>query len=109
MRPKPTPWRIELGRAARGLPLASNPGSLDAVFLGHKAVPSMDFLTRISFNSYWSAPEVTVNVVVFMNIVGALLLGLVVGYERTYHGRAAGMRTYGLVCMASAALTVLAG
>jgi len=37
------------------------------------------------------------------------LLGLVVGYERSYHGRAAGMRTYGLVCMASAALTVIAG
>lgn len=49
------------------------------------------------------------NLVVFMNIVGALLLGLVVGYERAYHGRAAGMRTYGLVCMASAALTVIAG
>ena len=69
----------------------------------------MGFLADIPFASYWSAPEVTVNLVVFMNIVGALLLGMVVGYERTYHGRAAGMRTYGLVCMASAALTVLAG
>jgi len=39
----------------------------------------------------------------------ALLLGLMVGYERSYHGRAAGMRTYGLVCMASAALTIIAG
>jgi putative Mg2+ transporter-C (MgtC) family protein len=29
--------------------------------------------------------------------------------ERTYHGRAAGMRTYGLVCMASAALVVMTG
>ena len=37
------------------------------------------------------------------------LLGLLVGYERSYHGRAAGMRTYGIVCMASAALTVFAG
>lgn len=59
--------------------------------------------------SYWSAPIVEANLVVFMNLSGALLLGLVVGYERSYHGRAAGMRTYGIVCMASAALTVFIG
>lgn len=59
--------------------------------------------------SYWSIQEIEANAVVFLNILGALLLGLLVGYERSYHGRAAGMRTYGLVCMASAALTVIAG
>jgi putative Mg2+ transporter-C (MgtC) family protein len=69
----------------------------------------MDHLTASALSAYWSGPEVSVNIVVFLNIVGALILGLAVGYERTYHGRAAGMRTYGLVCMASAALTVLAG
>lgn len=58
---------------------------------------------------YWSPREVAVNLIIFANILGALLLGLIVGYERTYHGRAAGMRTYGLVCMASCALTVFAG
>jgi putative Mg2+ transporter-C (MgtC) family protein len=63
---------------------------------------TMDFLWR-----YWTPAELQVNLLVFANILGALLLGLVVGYERTYHGRAAGMRTYGLVCMASCALTVL--
>lgn len=31
------------------------------------------------------------------------------GYERSYNGRASGMRTYGLVCMASTALTVFVG
>lgn len=46
---------------------------------------------------------------ILMNIVGALLLGMIVGYERAFHGRAAGMRTYGLVCMASAAVTVIVG
>lgn len=56
---------------------------------------------------FWSADEIGINLLVFANILGALLLGLVAGYERTYHGRAAGMRTYGLVCMASCALTVL--
>lgn len=58
---------------------------------------------------YWSADEIATNVVVFMNLVGALLLGFIVGYERSYHGRAAGMRTYGLVCVASCAVTVISG
>ncbi len=49
------------------------------------------------------------NIIVFLNIFGALLLGILVGYERSYHGRAAGMRTYGLVSMASAALMAIAG
>ncbi|MBI4809553.1 MAG: MgtC/SapB family protein [Nitrosomonadales bacterium] len=69
-------------------------------------------MNELSFGNlaaYWSTPVVTTNIVVFFNLLGALLLGLVVGYERTYHGRAAGMRTYGLVCMAAAALTVIAG
>ena len=61
------------------------------------------------FANYWSAMALQVNLVVFLSLAGALLLGLIVGYERSYHGRAAGMRTYGMVCMASAALTVLAG
>lgn len=59
--------------------------------------------------TFWSLPAVEANIIVFMNLSGALLLGLVVGYERSYHGRAAGMRTYGIVCMASAALTVFVG
>lgn len=62
-----------------------------------------------SLTVYWSHPQFTANLLVFLNLFGALLLGLLVGYERSYHGRAAGMRTYGLVCMASAALTVIAG
>lgn len=61
------------------------------------------------FAAYWSQPEVATNLLILLNMAGALLLGLMVGYERSYHGRAAGMRTYGLVCMASAALTVIAG
>lgn len=66
-------------------------------------------LSYESFSIYWSGPAVETNLIVFLNLLGALLLGLVVGYERSYRGRAAGMRTYGLVCMASAALTVIAG
>jgi putative Mg2+ transporter-C (MgtC) family protein len=58
---------------------------------------------------YWSQAELQTNALVLLHLAGALLLGLLVGYERSYHGRAAGMRTYGLVCMASCALTIIAG
>jgi len=67
-------------------------------------MPTLDML-----GAYWSASELATNGVIILNLIGALLLGLLVGYERSYHGRAAGMRTYGLVCMASTALTVIAG
>src|SRR5450830_1061906 len=67
-------------------------------------MPTVDFL-----RAYWSPAELATNGVILLNLLGALLLGLLVGYERSYHGRASGMRTYGLVCMASAALTVIAG
>jgi hypothetical protein len=69
----------------------------------------MDILSFNALASYWSAALVATNILIFFNILGALVLGLLVGYERAYHGHAAGMRTYGLVCMASAALTVIAG
>ncbi len=69
----------------------------------------MTLVPHETLASYWSASLVATNVVIFMNLVGALALGLIVGYERSFHGRAAGMRTYGLVCMASAAVTLIAG
>lgn len=62
-----------------------------------------------ALSGYWSTATMVSNLSIGLNILGALALGLLVGYERSYHGRAAGMRTYGLVCMASAALTVIAG
>lgn len=68
-----------------------------------------DLPTWKTLATFWSGPVVSANLIVIYSIVGALLLGLVLGYERSYRGRAAGMRTYGLVCMASAALTVIAG
>ncbi len=62
-----------------------------------------------TLSAYWSVSEMNANLAIFLTLLGALFLGLVVGYERTYHGRAIGMRTYGLVCMASAALTTFVG
>lgn len=58
---------------------------------------------------YWTVEAMGPNLSICLNVIGAMLLGLVVGYERSYRGRAAGMRTYGLVCMASCALVVLCG
>jgi len=69
----------------------------------------MGLLNTNYLASFWSAPMVQVNMLVFLNLFGALALGMLLGYERSYHGRAAGMRTYGIVCMASAALTIFAG
>ena len=64
-------------------------------------------LTSNAFAVYWSGPMLVANFFILLHLLGALALGLMVGYERSYHGRAAGMRTYGLVCMAAAALTVM--
>lgn len=69
----------------------------------------MNPLSSQMLSDFWSPVALQINLVIFLNLFGALLLGCLVGYERAYHGRAAGMRTYGLVCMASAALTVIAG
>jgi putative Mg2+ transporter-C (MgtC) family protein len=56
---------------------------------------------------YWTPQEAIANANAIANIFLALFLGLLVGYERSYRGRAAGMRTYGLVCMASCAVVVI--
>lgn len=53
---------------------------------------------------YWSLLQQTPDTAIVTDMVIALFLGFIFGYERSYHGRAAGMRTYGLVCMVSAAL-----
>lgn len=58
---------------------------------------------------YWSGAFLAANAFIGLNLLGALLLGMLIGYERSYNGRAAGMRLYGLVCMASTGLTVFVG
>ncbi|WP_035051799.1 MgtC/SapB family protein [Andreprevotia chitinilytica] len=64
-------------------------------------------LTQLT--GYWSPEEWQSNLIVVLHLLGALTLGLALGYERSYHGRAAGMRTYALVCVASCALVVILG
>ena len=58
---------------------------------------------------YWTLSQWQANLLMLLHLLGAGLLGLVLGYERAFHGRAAGMRTYALVCMASTGVIVLLG
>lgn len=58
---------------------------------------------------FLSAEALMANGSIALTLLGALALGMLVGYERSYRGRAAGMRTYGMVCMSSAALTAIVG
>src|SRR5579859_1313191 len=58
---------------------------------------------------FWSPAMLSTNGLIFLDILGAMGLGLILGFERNFHGHAAGMRTYALVCGASAALTAIGG
>jgi putative Mg2+ transporter-C (MgtC) family protein len=40
-------------------------------------------------------------------VAGALVIGALIGLERTFHGRPAGFRTHSLVCIASAILMIV--
>ncbi|OWY39956.1 magnesium transporter MgtC [Xenophilus sp. AP218F] len=69
----------------------------------------MDLPLSDLISMYWSASKWQINLLVIANMLGGLFLGCLLGYERWYNGRAAGMRTYGLVCMASAAAISIIG
>src|SRR3954465_6369270 len=43
----------------------------------------------------------------FVRLLSAVLAGGVIGYERSYHGRPAGLRTHTLVCTASSLLMLV--
>lgn len=58
---------------------------------------------------FWSPAMLSANELIFLDILGAMGLGLILGFERNFHGHAAGMRTYALVCGASAGLTAIGG
>ncbi len=44
---------------------------------------------------------------IILRIIGALVIGAIIGLERTFHGRPAGFRTHALVCMSSALLMLV--
>ena len=68
--------------------------------------PLPDASTLLNF---WSPAALAGNITLLMHLIGAMLLGMLVGYERSYHGRAAGMRTFSLVCMASTGIVATFG
>jgi putative Mg2+ transporter-C (MgtC) family protein len=45
--------------------------------------------------------------VIVGRLAGALVIGALIGFERTFHGRPAGFRTHALVCLASALLMLV--
>jgi putative Mg2+ transporter-C (MgtC) family protein len=53
--------------------------------------------------------EILTSLSMLLHITVACALGWVVGYERYFHGRSSGSQVYCLVCMASSALTQIAG
>jgi len=55
----------------------------------------------------WNSLLQSSEMALLLDIIVALLLGFLFGYERSYQGRAAGMRTYGLVCTVSATATAI--
>jgi putative Mg2+ transporter-C (MgtC) family protein len=60
-----------------------------------------------TLRAYWSMDEMAINGLLFLHLLGALGVGVILGYERSFHGRAAGMRTYVLVCLTSTLLTAI--
>jgi putative Mg2+ transporter-C (MgtC) family protein len=46
-------------------------------------------------------------IVILLRVLGAVAIGAVIGFERTFHGRPAGFRTHALVCLASAILMIV--
>ena len=74
--------------------------------MAHSMMTLPDTPTLLGF---WSHETIEGNVLLFMHLVGSMLLGMFVGYERSYHGRAAGMRTFSLVCMASTGIVAVFG
>jgi putative Mg2+ transporter-C (MgtC) family protein len=46
-------------------------------------------------------------IVITLRVLGAMLIGGMIGMERTFHGRPAGFRTHALVCVASALLMIV--
>src|SRR5260370_13920596 len=47
------------------------------------------------------------DLVIIGRVAGALVIGALIGFERTFHGRPAGFPTPSLVCIASAILMIV--
>ena len=61
------------------------------------------------YDTFWGPTALAANGLICLDILGAIGLGLILGFERNFHGHAAGMRTYGLVCGSAAAAVAISG
>ena len=43
-------------------------------------------------------------IIILVRVVAALVVGALIGFERTFYGRPSGFRTHALVCLASSLL-----
>ena len=48
-----------------------------------------------------------IDLVIVGRVSGAIVIGALIGFERTFHGRPAGFRTHALVCLASTLLMIV--
>jgi putative Mg2+ transporter-C (MgtC) family protein len=46
-------------------------------------------------------------IVILIRVLGAVVVGALIGFERSFHGRPAGFRTHALVCVASSLLMLV--
>jgi len=74
-----------------------------------RKLPDDKDVTMELLAAYWSKAELVTDGVLVLHRLRATAVGLLLGYERSFHGRAAGMRTYALVCVASTLLTAING
>jgi putative Mg2+ transporter-C (MgtC) family protein len=63
--------------------------------------------TDIRWQTSKGAPMEHEDLVIIGRVTGALVIGSLIGFERTFHGRPAGFRTHSLVCIASAILMIV--
>ncbi len=59
--------------------------------------------------AYWSSDALAINGIILLHLLAALCIGSILGYERSFHGRAAGLRTYAVVCSSSTLLIIVCG
>ena len=61
------------------------------------------------YDSFLSSGLLATNGLILIDILLAMGFGLILGFERNFHGHAAGMRTFAMVCGASAGLVAIGG
>jgi len=61
------------------------------------------------YESFLSSGVLATNGLILIDILFAMGLGLILGFERNFHGHAAGMRTFAMVCGSSAGLAAIGG